>query len=273
MNTIKGKPGPHTAHGKERSKKNSAKHGVLAIELFLLPGEQRAKFDLLRQSYRELFDVVGPIEELLADEIAMSKWREVRVVYAESVQIARVLESRVPDLMQTQAFPPRVLGTLNAIVNGLLGDASPMALESAIKVLGVLRGDFEERGYDEVADLTTLTRVYGFHVLNEGFPGRYLSLGSLAGDADERKNRSVDQAEVQKEAIATIEGEIGRIGKLLIDAKKIELRRRDFDAQALVFPPPEVADLFMRYETHFGRHQIRLEQQLADVQAIRRLKE
>jgi hypothetical protein len=268
--TIKGKPGPHTAQGKERSKKNSTQHGILAVSLFLLPGESAAKFNLLRQSLREVLDVVGLLEEQIADKIAVLMWREMRVDYAESAQIARLREARVLDLIQQRAFPSRALGAFSVIFNGLLSDPNSIVLERAIKVLGVLRADFERRGYDRVADSKALTQVYGFHVLHEGFPALYSALAALAGDAAERTNRSLGLEEVRSKTLAAFDAEIERITKLLIEVKNCELRHRDFGVQALVVSPPEVGEQLMRYEAHISKQIERLLNRLARIQAARR---
>ena len=56
--------GPRTAMGKERSKRNSLKHGILA-EATVLDGESPAEFDFLLKGLRDCFHPAGMHEDLL----------------------------------------------------------------------------------------------------------------------------------------------------------------------------------------------------------------
>ena len=84
--------GPRTAAGKERSRWNALKHGILAtsvippsMEPFEMPGTFEALLDALRSHYSP----VGPIEGMMVEIIAACYWRLARLFCAEAGAAAR----------------------------------------------------------------------------------------------------------------------------------------------------------------------------------------
>ena len=79
--------GPRTAAGKARSRANAVKHGLLARQVTVAPGDGRAFGRFRARSLRQLAPV-GPLEEFLADRVITQSWRLRRVL---------VIESRITD--------------------------------------------------------------------------------------------------------------------------------------------------------------------------------
>jgi hypothetical protein len=75
--------GPVTPEGKARSSRNALKHG-LNSEIVVLPHEDRAAFEDLRDSYMERFQPAGQPEADLVETMASARWRLNRLVAIES---------------------------------------------------------------------------------------------------------------------------------------------------------------------------------------------
>ena len=70
--------GPRTSQGKAASSMNALQHGLTSSKI-LLPGENSAEFQQLRNSLLEEHQPATPTESLLVEEIAQAHWRLDRV--------------------------------------------------------------------------------------------------------------------------------------------------------------------------------------------------
>lgn len=66
--------GPRTAEGKTASSRNSLQHGLTAKQV-VLPGEDAASYESLRQSLIENHNPAEGLETILIDQIAQNLWR------------------------------------------------------------------------------------------------------------------------------------------------------------------------------------------------------
>lgn len=78
--------GAVSPEGRAISSQNAVSHGVLSTAL-LLPGEQREDFDTLFCQLSQELGAVGTLEQALVERVAISLWRQRRLVRAESAQI------------------------------------------------------------------------------------------------------------------------------------------------------------------------------------------
>ena len=79
--------GPRTEEGKNQSRRNALKHGILASALLITGGEgaeDHAEFDRLLNSLYTDLDPVGTLEEMLVEKIAICYWRERRALRCEA---------------------------------------------------------------------------------------------------------------------------------------------------------------------------------------------
>ena len=88
--------GPQTAAGKARSSRNATTHGILSREL-ILPGENRLEYEQLLSSLLDELRPVGVVEAALVERIAVSMWRQRRLIRAENAQIFRAQSAVIPD--------------------------------------------------------------------------------------------------------------------------------------------------------------------------------
>lgn len=78
--------GPKSARGKANSSRNAQKHGLLSRHL-IIAGEDRGEFDTLLATLQTELRPVGLLEHVLAERIAVTLWRQRRLVKAESAGI------------------------------------------------------------------------------------------------------------------------------------------------------------------------------------------
>lgn len=74
--------GPKTRQGKENSKHNALKHGILS-KVIVLKGESRPEFNSLLNGLRNDLEPEGTLEELLVDKLAATIWRLRRLMIVD----------------------------------------------------------------------------------------------------------------------------------------------------------------------------------------------
>ena len=93
-NNAQKSTGPKTVSGKVRVSQNARRHGVLSQHL-VLENESREEFDQLLSVLQLELQPVGLIEQTLVERIAVSLWRQRRLVRAETADVA--LKQRLVD--------------------------------------------------------------------------------------------------------------------------------------------------------------------------------
>ena len=76
--------GPKTGKGKAAIRLNALRHGLLARDV-VLPEEDADAFEELRNQVRASLSPIGPIEEVLIDQIVNAMWRLRRLAQAEAL--------------------------------------------------------------------------------------------------------------------------------------------------------------------------------------------
>ncbi len=79
--------GPVTANGKAAVSLNAVRHGLLSAKLFL-DDEDPTEFDALQCDLQRSLNPVGALELALVERIAVTMWRQCRLVAAETAAIA-----------------------------------------------------------------------------------------------------------------------------------------------------------------------------------------
>lgn len=83
--------GPRTPEGKQRSAKNAVTHGLAAKDA-TIPGEERADYDELLLSYRQVFGPSDPYEQTLIRQMVDAEWRLRRISRLEAAFISSAFE-------------------------------------------------------------------------------------------------------------------------------------------------------------------------------------
>ena len=92
--------GPRTERGKNVSRRNAAKHGILGSALFLKATE-KAEYNRLVQSLREQFQPQGAYQEFLVEEIALGALRRKYLYRYESAEVYRQIDEARRDFYET----------------------------------------------------------------------------------------------------------------------------------------------------------------------------
>jgi hypothetical protein len=92
--------GPITPEGRAAVRLNALKHGLTAAEIILPTTEDKLEFEQFQAAFEEECQPVGPIEQVLVEDIVANRWRMNRVRKMEPGFFAlrmQVLESRIKD--------------------------------------------------------------------------------------------------------------------------------------------------------------------------------
>ena len=84
--------GPRTNEGKNHSRRNAVKHGVLTSTLLIKEGlgaEDPAEFRELLEALRQDLEPFGMLEEIMVEKIAVCCWRQKRALRCEAGAIRR----------------------------------------------------------------------------------------------------------------------------------------------------------------------------------------
>src|ERR1700738_2121775 len=71
--------GPVTPEGRAAVRLNALKHGLTAAEIILPTTEDKLEFEQFQAAFEEECQPVGPIEQVLVEDIVINRWRMTRV--------------------------------------------------------------------------------------------------------------------------------------------------------------------------------------------------
>lgn len=261
--------GPRTALGKRRVACNAGKYfifGQISPSRMRELGEDPAEFEKLRQSLRAALGPQDNFEEILAEEMAVNRWRLGRVRRAE-MGILAVQQMRLEKRLG-RAPANRGLSYDNLVVDyfGLSGVSE--TAEKYLQIVQVLTSLVEKVEHEGFCPegLKMLRRVYG---VNAGVTGgslisRYKEhLDSRADDSQPQSHE--ERVEARESFLSDLEHEIRafvRHAAAIEDARDIPLSESDKDAELI--PGREDIDRIYRYEVMLQREFERLQRQLLE---------
>ena len=138
--------GPKTVMGKETSSRNATRHGLTGTQI-VMPGENAAAYEELRQGLHHSHNPANEAEHILVDQIAANAWRLMRAQRVETAFLARLAEgSEDPDAAIALAFleKPKEVARIHRYVS-----AAQNAYYKAISQLSRLQ---KERAVIEAAE-------------------------------------------------------------------------------------------------------------------------
>jgi hypothetical protein len=86
--------GPITPEGRAAVRHNALKHGFTAAEIILPTVEEKIDFEQFRFAFEEEYKPVGPTEEVLVEDMVVSRWRLNRIRKMEPGFFAMGLQNR-----------------------------------------------------------------------------------------------------------------------------------------------------------------------------------
>lgn len=99
--------GPVTAEGKAKSSRNAVKFGIFSKDL-LLPGESQADFDALLNALLDEHQPAGHLEAGMIERIAVTMWRQQRLVKAERATILLQQRSELASKLVNDALIEKI---------------------------------------------------------------------------------------------------------------------------------------------------------------------
>jgi hypothetical protein len=259
--------GPHTANGKAVSKLNALKHGILS-EQVLVRGvnfkESRHELAKLHQRFWDELKPVGPVEEMLVDQIVTARWRLRRALTAESGEIALSVDGgqwqrqtrnlKLTTVMWEMEEEPALGMSNSAFGNSFMANQLRRVravVEAGDELTEAAVGEVRFRGkpYQLTKRLEEL-RLKS-HPHPEGLPPEAL-----------RQQRKA-------EILAWLDREIRMLSWSESRCEERERSEEEAHQAAAVLPPLEVLEKIQRYETKLDRQILRAMAQLERLQRMR----
>jgi hypothetical protein len=110
--------GPKTVEGKQTASRNATRHGLTGTQI-VMPGEDPAAYEDLRQGLHESHQPANEAERILVDQIAANAWRLMRAQRVETAFLAKLTEgAKDPDAALAEAFleKPKELARMHRYV-------------------------------------------------------------------------------------------------------------------------------------------------------------
>ncbi len=142
--------GPKTARGKAASRLNALKHRALAQSVLVrgrMMNESPQEFKELCQEYYTNLAPVGPLEQMLVDQIVQAAWRLRRARTAESGEITLSVDGGWARRMRSNPLLP-----LLAMPQGAFGEGLVERLKQSVLGCEYLRACLEKLGECVAAD-------------------------------------------------------------------------------------------------------------------------
>jgi len=258
--------GPKTSNGRAVSKMNALKHGILSKEAVVhgrCIKESDREFAALHQRFWEALMPVGPVEEMLVDQIVTAHWRLRRAMKAESGEIAL----SVDEGQWKRSRPNSQLLWMQWELGGdPVHEMENSAIGNSILAcwLREVRTRVEQEG--ELTEAAIKIPLYGKpNKLSEGLEGLRLRLSQRPDGAD----AAVRREENKKQALTYIDRELRRLEWCKDDCVERETAEEEARQAAAVLPSLEKLDKILRYTTMLERQQYRAMNQLERVQRMR----
>ena len=260
--------GPRTTAGKERSKRNSLKHGILA-EATVLDGESPAEFDFLLKGLRDCFHPVGMHEDLLVEGAASLYWRKRRLLAAEGAAIRLGSQFVRYDEKQQQFIEageisqmPNCGGLVRKITN-------PEILEKCLDLLADLKDAIEKNGFRPENDEAVLTTLYGDFEENHWEAtlfNAYSTWSKVAGLPDNirEEGKFLSPELCKKEFLKSLSNELERLERYKKEQISVESERVKLKSRRLRVPYS-----LLRYSVYLDRALDRTFKQLERAQRMR----
>jgi len=183
--------GPISEAGKQKSKLNSLQYGLFAKDVVVTAaGEKTRDFNKLEASIRADFQPDGAVQEMLAHDLAVNRWRLARVRRSESADLASRLEDleiqctylRSDDIealkVQFYLLLEQYCATTNSTPSGELNDivmrlenaraqlaSTSLGLAFLLSKVNEVKTEAESRGQISVASVGTVRACAG--IMNE----------------------------------------------------------------------------------------------------------
>ena len=270
--------GPKTPAGKQKSKHNALKYGILSKELIIQAGdgkENETEFTSLMDRLWDDLQPRGALEEMSVERIAMCYWRLRRAARAEVGEIRQELDTLTWDatMQEINQFhhEKRWASILDESREKLR--QSCVGAEYLIGVLEQVKEQVERDGYVSDDSLATLMSHFGKE--NDSLTywcGLFSKMATegheRVADDSEKRGGTLPPEQCKAAILSFLDTEKQRLvkGKEIFD----ENTNLHMESKALSLEVPAAADKILRYETTIERQMYRAIGELERVQDRRK---
>jgi hypothetical protein len=249
--------GPKTPEGKAAASLNATKYGILARQLIVqgeYVQESAEEFQSFWTEYHEHLLPVGPLEEMLVDQIVALGWRMRRVRAAESGTIALNLDAGC-------RHRARILDTIADTEDWPHPDR--YMEEDLIELRQKVEqgGEFSEAALAKIVDDADGDYSSLLRRLNSLYAEIFANSGKLDPAALRESNR--------QKVLATLDEEIKKLSEQQITRRKHEAYKEQAHRNADAIPHIDTVQRILRVETALERQLFRAMQQLEHLQTRR----
>jgi hypothetical protein len=249
--------GPKTSEGKAASSMNAVKYGILARQLIVqgeYVQESPEEFQSFWTEHHEQLAPVGPLEEMLVDQIVALNWRMRRVRAAESGEITLSMDAGA-------RHRARILAKTGETEEWPHPDhyMQKHLLELRQKI--EQGGELSENAIDTIADdaegnyPSLLRRLNALHA----------QISSNPGNLDSATLRESNQQKI----LDTLDEEIKKLSEQQITRRKHEADKEQAHRNCDSIPHINIVQKILRVETALERQLFRAIEQLEKLQARR----
>jgi hypothetical protein len=244
--------GPLTPEGKTASCSNALKHGILSRQVVVRGHhikESRDEFESFYRQYYEHLAPIGPLEEMLVDEIIATNWRLRRARTAESAEVALSVDGGVWG--HRKANECRSLRQI--LEDSVLRHTSSVGVAWIENSLRELRDTIARGGKLDADALETFECAFA--------------------DSSDRIFQKLDDLrfeEADKERILDyLDQELKNLRERFLQLTERESIEEQARQEAAVLPPAQTLDKILRYETALDRRLFRAVSELERLQRRR----
>ena len=262
--------GPRTPQGKARARLNAMKHGLLTDEA-VVQGfwvrESAPQMQELRRRFFQQCAPVGPLEEMLVEQIITCYWRKRRVLRAECGEIAQSVGEGVWARLRHRAGQR----TRFEETRGILGESklklSTAGLDYMTEILQAVGASIKLRG--KLADEMRKELIRVFGVDSDGAAVELATLEKWRQNNPDRLKAAALKARYEEEVSGFIAGRLELYGYLRAALENREAMEEEESRRASVLPSGESVERILRYESALDRQLFRLLRQLERSQRLR----
>lgn len=262
---VKPQTGPRTAAGKLTSRKNAAKHGILAKTLVVEDGflaESRVAFEQMVNAFYKDLSPVGAVELMLVDRVVSTYWKIYRLARAERAAVEEATANHFLD--EHKAFVDHLnlikvrYGKSHAPYQIRL--KSSLECEDLLEKATIIRQTLEMEGLPLPEECEEW--LFDMGKEEKGSPASHLFSWTRYGKDREPK--------VDPKATALGVALEESLRKSLAAVKEAETLKASAEQASLVLPNTEDLQKFQRYEAHLHKMLMQTLHELQRLQALRK---
>ncbi len=273
INAQKG--GVKTPDGKEISKMNALKHGILSNEI-LLDGdfqENPSEFEEIRNDVCKTYKPEGIIEEFYIQRIICGIWRMKRAIKAEKGVIQSFTNSFISEKeLKRELATKDIYDKIPTICEALV-EANPKLIQRAIELFQFAKNEYEKLGS---LSETNHNRITDYFSRDKNYwANEELSEANYRLNSNIENSLFSDSSEEEKMNAKIVirdylNNEINKLQKCLVEAEKQTNNQDTANLYSMLIPNQFDSERLQRYETSIENQIYKAIDELLKHQSLRK---